>query len=139
MVEIKSDGKINDRPVKVIRKTTECGTAFMVKSKEFDINTPHITVLSNGKMEAHEDSADSRSFRSMHVLGEGSVDSGIMPFIGNEGLDMAVVPLYEVNGFAIYTGLNGSRVSIPTGNAWCLRVVGKYGPWKAKNRNLASR
>jgi len=137
MVEIKCDGKINNRPVKLVRKTTEYGTTFMVKPKRFDIDTPHITVLSNGKWEVHEDSADGRWFRTMHLIGEGSIDSGIDPFIRNEGFDMALVPLYQAN-FDICADSNGSRVSILTGNPWVLRAIGTYGPWKAKTEYMIS-
>lgn len=137
MVEIKFDGKIDDKPVKGIRRATEDGTTYMAKPKCFNVNTPHIKVSPDGRMEVHEDSYDGSRFRVLQNYLEGSIDSALT-FIGNEGMDMVVFPMYEANGFTIDSGLNGSRVLIPTGNTWCLRIVGKFGPWKPKTKPMTT-
>jgi hypothetical protein len=121
MVEIKFDGKIEGKPVKGIQRTTQYGTTYMAKPKFFDVNTPHIEVLPDGRMEVHEDSYDGRLFRVMQNYLEGSIDSATS-HIRNEGMDMAVFPMYEANGFTIDT--------------WCLRIMGKFGPWKQKTKPL---
>jgi hypothetical protein len=134
VTEKKFNGKINNKPVKVIVKNKGYKKEWFAKPKDFNINTPHFEQKISGTLEVHEDSADGKSFRVMTVnnVYSGSFYSG-STFVANKGMDIAVLPMIETaNGFAINTSSSGCLVMIPSGNEWCLMAFGIYGPWQPK-------
>ena len=136
MTKAKFNGKIDDKPVKVIVVDKGYKQMWFAKPKNFDINTPHFEQKIDSTLEVHEDSACGKSFRVMAIksIYSGSFYSG-STFAENKGLDIAVLPMNPTaNGFAINTSLSGSYVKIPTDNEWCLMAIGTYGPWQQKTK-----
>ena len=134
MTKTKFNGKIDGKPVKVIVVNRDYKRMWFAKPKNFNVDTPHFEQKVNGTLEAHQDSADGKSFRVMNInaLYSGSFNSG-STFAANKGMDMMVLPMTETaNGFAINTSLAGSEVRIPSGEEWCLMTFGTFTPWAPK-------
>jgi hypothetical protein len=134
MPEIKFNGKIDGKPVKVIVKDKGYKMMWFAKPKGFDVDTPHFEQKVGGTLEVHMDSADGNSFRVMNVnaIYSGSFYAG-STFASNKGMDIVVLPMNPTaNGFAIDTRGSGSYIQIPTDNEWCLMAFGTFSPWKQK-------
>ena len=132
--EAKFNGEIGGKPVKTIVKDKGYKMQWFAKPKDFGINTPHFEQKIDGTLEAHQDSADGKSFRvlSINAIYSGSFYSGTT-FAANMGMDMLALPMKEsANGFAINTSLAGCEVVIPSSEEWCLMAYGTFGPWTAK-------
>ena len=67
MSENKFNGEINSKRVKVIVRDNGYKTQWFAKPKDFDLNTPHFEQKIGGTLEAHEDSADGKSFRVLTI------------------------------------------------------------------------
>jgi hypothetical protein len=134
MPEVKFNGKIDGKPVKVIVKDKGYKMMWFAKPKDFDVDTPHFEQEVGGTLEVHMDSADGKSFRIMDVnaIYSGSFYAG-STFASNQGMDMVVLPMNPTaNGFAINTSESGSSIQIPTDNEWCLMALGTLSPWIRK-------
>ena len=110
---------------------------YFAKPKDFDINTPHVTVINN-TLEVHEDSADGNFFRKMEVdrTLSGSVQVA-GTYASNHNMDLVILPMSATpNGFVINTSKAGAQFTSQTNQKeWVVAAVGKFGEWQPKNPN----
>jgi len=129
------DGEYDGTPVVTIVKMKKNGEkVWMAKPKDLKNITPDFREK-HGVLSVHQDSPNSRYYRSMTPL---QIGSCLYPpgqsFSREMEYDIAILPMEQgAKGYTINTSPSGALVSLPA-DVWCLVAIGAWGPWTPKSQ-----